>query len=274
MIKTGDPEDIFKLITRMVGATKASSGVIWNTFEDLERNKIVEFSQEFAIPVFPVGPFHKHFPASLSSLLEPDWSSILWLDKQAINSVIYVSFGSLALVSETEFREIAWGLANSGHPFLWVVRPGSVRGAEQPDLLPDGFLEVVRERGLVVKWAPQQEVLGHRATGGFWTHGGWNSTLESICEGVPMICHPFFGDQRVNTRYVSDVWRIGIHLENRIEKGAIEKAIRRLMGSEGEEMRQRIRSLREKGEACLKPGGASHKSLQRLADYISKVSKN
>ncbi|PKI43590.1 hypothetical protein CRG98_036020 [Punica granatum] len=275
MIKTGNPDDIFRFITSMVRGTKASSGVIWNTFEDLERTKLAEFSQEFQVPVFPIVPFHKYCPAFSSSLLEPDESSLSWLDKQATNSVICVSFGSLAVINEKEFREIGWGLVNSKQPFLWVVHPGLVPGAQRLDPLLEGFLQMAGERGRVVKWAPQQAVLAHRATGGFWTHGGWNSTLESICEGLAMICQPVFGDQRVNTRYVSDVWRVGIHLENRIERGEIERAIRRLMaGEEGEEMRGRIWSLKEKGEACLRPGGVSYKSLERLASYISEVLSN
>ncbi|OWM70006.1 hypothetical protein CDL15_Pgr025855 [Punica granatum] len=272
MIKSGNFEDIFRYVTNVVRGNRASSGLIWNTFEDLERAKIAEFSRESPAPVFPIGPFHKYCLASSSSLLEPDKSSLSWLEKQATNSVIYVSFGSLAVINEKEFQEIGWGLVNSKQPFLWVVRPGLVPGVQRLDRLLEGFLKVAGERGLVVKWAPQQAVLAHQATGGFWTHGGWNSTLESICEGVPMICQPAFGDQRVNTRYVSDVWRVGIHLENRIERGEIQRTIRRLMGSEeGEEMRGRIRSLKEKGEACLRPGGASYKSLDRLTDYISEI---
>ena len=101
------------------------------------------------------------------------------------------------------------GLANSNQPFLWVVRPGLVRGYEWLEPLPDGFLEMVCGRGHLVKWAPQQEVLAHPAIGGFWTHNGWNSTLEAVSEGVPMICLPYFGDQRVNARYVSQVWELG-----------------------------------------------------------------
>lgn len=88
-------------------------------------------------------------------------------------------------MDEAEFLETARGLANSMQQFLWVVWPGSVRGSAWLESLPDGFIEKLDGRGHIVKWAPQQEVLAHEATGGFWTHCGWNSTLESICEGVP-----------------------------------------------------------------------------------------
>lgn len=221
------------------------------------------------MPIFHIGPFHKYFPAS-SSLITPDQSCISWLDTQTPNSVLYVSFGSLAAVNETEFLEMAWGLLHSNQPFLWVVRPGSVLDSEWSESLPDGFLEMVGKRGYIVKWTPQQEVLAHAATGGFWTHNGWNSTLESICEGVPMICQPFSGDQRVNARYVSDVWKIGIHLEyNKLERREIERAIKGLMvETKGQGMRQRIVSLKEKVNLCIGHGGSSYQSLESLTNYI------
>ncbi|XVE69319.1 hypothetical protein DITRI_Ditri09bG0142800 [Diplodiscus trichospermus] len=120
------------------------------------------------------GPFDKHFPASSNSLPPQDQSCISWLDKQAPNSVIYVSFGSIAAINDTEFLEVAWGLANSMQPFLWVVRPRLVKGSEWLETLPKGFIEMLGERGQIVKWAPQQEVLAHPSIGGFWTHCGWN----------------------------------------------------------------------------------------------------
>ncbi|KAF2294873.1 hypothetical protein GH714_025819 [Hevea brasiliensis] len=189
--------------------------------------------------------------------------------QKAPNSVIYVSFGSIAEINEAEFLEIAWGLANSNQPFLWVVRPRLVRGSEWIEPLPDGFQERLGGIGHIVKWAPQKEVQAHPAIGGFWTHNGWNSTLESICEGVPMICHPISGDQKVNARYVTDIWRIGLHLEKKLERGEIERAVKRLIvEADGQEMRKRIMSLKEKVEICLKQGGSSYDSLERLTDYI------
>ncbi|XVE69323.1 hypothetical protein DITRI_Ditri09bG0143200 [Diplodiscus trichospermus] len=253
----------------LIEATKASSGIIWNSYQDIEQEDLKRCSLYYPIPFFPIGPFHKHFPASSSSLLPQDHSCISWLDKQTPNSVIYVSFGSVASINETEFLEVAWGLANSKQPFLWVVRPGLVKGSEWLETLPKGFIEMLGERGHIVKWAPQQEVLAHPSTGGFWTHCGWNSTLESLCEGVPMICQPSFGDQKTNARYVSHVWRVGVHLEYKIERGEIEKAIRRLMvEAEGQEMRDRIKLLKEKMNLCLKPGGSSYKSLDNFVSYI------
>ncbi|KAL4620987.1 hypothetical protein ACB092_06G195900 [Castanea dentata] len=203
----------------MVNESKASSGIILNSFEELELSELDTLRQEFPIPIFPIGPFHKYFLTSSSgSLLAQDQSSIAWLDKQASKSVIYASFGSLAALSEAQFLEIAWGLANSKQPFLWVVRPGLVRGSEWLESLPSGFLETLNGRAHIIKWAPQLEVLAHPAVGAFWTHNGWNSTLESICEGVPMICMPCFTDQKVNAKYVSQVWKVGLQLENGLDR--------------------------------------------------------
>ncbi|OMO94358.1 hypothetical protein CCACVL1_06042 [Corchorus capsularis] len=264
-----DVESLNRFLAHIVQETKGSSGVIFNTYEELEQEAITKCSMVFSVPLFPIGPFHKYFSASSSSLLPQDQNCISWLDKQKPNSVIYVSIGSVATITETEFLEIAWGLANSKQPFLWVVRPGSVLGSEWLEPLPEGFLEMVGERGNIVEWAPQQEVLAHPATGGFWTHCGWNSTLESLCEGVPMICQPFFGDQGIDARLITDVWKVGVHLEDKIERGEIEKAIRRLMVEEnGQEMRDKIKLLKENMNLCLQPGGSSYKSLDKLVKYI------
>jgi UDP:flavonoid glycosyltransferase YjiC (YdhE family) len=124
-------------------------------------------------------------------------------------------------------------------------------------------------RGCIVKWAPQKEVLAHGAVGGFWSHCGWNSTLESVCEGVPMLCQPIFGDQLLNVRYVCDVWKIGLEMEGVLEIGKIEKGIRRLMiDSEGLEIRERAKGLKEKANFCLSEDGSSYNALNELVQLI------
>lgn len=107
-----------------------------------------------------------------------------------------------------------------------MIRLGLIRGSDWIGSLPNSYLEILDGRGHIVKWAPQQEVLAHRAVGAFWTHNGWNSTLESICEGVPMICMPCFTDQMVNARYVTHVWRVGVQLENGLEIAQIQRDIK------------------------------------------------
>ncbi|WVZ62532.1 hypothetical protein U9M48_012271 [Paspalum notatum var. saurae] len=254
------------LLARGIEAVKSSSGLVINTFDALEAAELERISAELNVPMLLApGPLHKLSKNSRSSTI------IAWLDKMPSRSVLYVSFGSLASMDAGEFLEVAWGLANSGHRFLWVVRPDSVRGSSDgPAGLPDGFEAAVDDgRGKVIRWAPQQEVLAHRAVGGFWTHCGWNSTLESIGEGVPMICRPQFADQMMNTRYVVKVWGVGLELEGELERGRIERAVRKLMeGREGEEMRERAVELKEKVADCLKIGGSSQIAIDKLVNYI------
>ncbi|KAK9070413.1 hypothetical protein SSX86_010815 [Deinandra increscens subsp. villosa] len=267
---TMEAEGVCKVLELIVHGSKRARAIIWNTFRELEDRELEALNQDFPNPHFLIGPFHKYFSASSSSLLVQDQTSLSWLDKHPPNSVLYVSFGSIVKVEESQFLEIAWGLANSKQRFLWVVRPGSIEGSEWIEALPDGFLKnIVEGRGYIVKWAPQQDVLAHPATSSFWTHSGWNSTLESICEGVPMICSPSFGDQLPNARYVSEVWKIGVTLENWFERGEIESAIKRVMvEEEGLEIRNRIMNIKGIVNLCLKEGGSSYSSLEDLVNYI------
>lgn len=265
-------EEYYQLVDSMSNGTKTSRGLIFNTFEDLEEPALATIRQDFPIPIFPIGPFHKCFPAASSSspLSTQHQSCISWLNSQAPKSVVYVSFGTLATIKEAELLEIAWGLANSKQPFLWVVRPESIHGgSEWLELLPSDFLQNLNGRGHIVKWAPQKEVLTHAAIGVFWTHSGWNSTLESICEGVPMICMSCFTDQMVNAKYVSDVWKIGLQLQQGAERGDIERTIRKLMvEKEGEEIRDRSLKLMKKANLCFKQDGSSYQSLDDLVKHI------
>ncbi|CAD6220539.1 unnamed protein product [Miscanthus lutarioriparius] len=259
-----------RTLARVVEAVKKSSGLLMDTFDALEIAEVQRIREELNIPlVLAAGPVNKLSSKSIgSSLLDQDFSCIEWLDQHHPESVLYVSYGSLASLDSNEFLEVAWGLANSGHPFLWVVRPDLVRGMDCPDF-PNGFEAAVHSRGKVIRWAPQQEVLAHPAVGGFWTHNGWNSTLESICEGVPMMCRPQFADQTTNTRYVVNTWGVGLELEGELERGNIEKAIRKLMKErEGGEMRGRAKELKKKVGECLKDGGTAQIAIDKLVNYI------
>ncbi|XP_071734488.1 UDP-glycosyltransferase 76G1-like isoform X2 [Rutidosis leptorrhynchoides] len=273
MVKiTTDPQSMGDYVSNLHNTMKASSGIIWNTFKELEQLEQETISQHLPVPHFTLGPFNKYFPASSSSLIQQDRTIMSWLDTKPPKSTIYVSFGSVAHISEAEFKQVANVLANNGLPFLWVVRPGMVHGTKWIESLPENFLEGLGERGRVVKWSPQQEVLAHPATGCFWTHNGWNSTLESVCEGVPMICSPKYVDQPINARYVTDVWKIGVMLENGFEWNEMEMAIKRvMMDKEGDEMRERISCLKNKLNISLDEGGSSKESLNDLVHYISSL---
>ncbi|KAK8515821.1 hypothetical protein V6N13_096853 [Hibiscus sabdariffa] len=130
-----------------------------------------------------------------------------------------------------------------------------------------GFTKV-GENGCIIKWTPQKEVLAYGMVRVFWTHCGWNLTLETISEGVPMICKPCFGDQRVNARSVNRVWKTSVHLENICDRRQIEKTIKRLMvDEEGKEMRQRAKYLKERVELSTR-GGSSYNFLNDLVELI------
>ncbi|KAL5568961.1 hypothetical protein UlMin_025536 [Ulmus minor] len=274
VIKTPNLEKFYKLVDLFTSVTKAFLGIIWNTFDELKQSALIKISTYFSIPNFPIGPFHKFNPvsssSSTSSLFEVDYSSISWLNSQAPKFVIYVSFGSISTaLSIEEYLEIAWGIANSKRPPLWVVRLGSVHVSEWLEPLPKGFMENLSGRGHIVKWAPQKEVLAHPSIRAFWTHNGWNSTLESICEGVPMICSPCFSDQMVNARFVSHIWKVGLQLENGMEREEIEKTIRNVIDEkQGEEIRKRVQKLKEMANSCLEQGGTSYQSLESLIGHI------
>ncbi|CAF2085557.1 unnamed protein product [Brassica napus] len=272
------PLDRFLDICREVFNKRTASAVIINTASCLESSSLSWLQQELNIPVFPLGPLHITASAN-SSLLEEDRSCIEWLNKQVPRSVIYISLGSKAQMEAKEVMEMAWGLCDSNQPFLWVIsdnqnflwviRPGSIRGSEWLESLPEEFSDIVLDKGYIVKWAPQKEVLAHPAVGGFWSHCGWNSTLESLGEGVPMICKPFTGDQKVNARYLECVWKIGMQVEGDLDRGAVERAVRRLMvGGEGEEMRKRAVSLKEKLRRSVRSGGSSHNSLEEFVNFL------
>ncbi|GMJ09806.1 UDP-dependent glycosyltransferase 76B1 [Hibiscus trionum] len=250
-------------------AVKSSSAIIVNSIAFLEQEALSNVKQHFPASIFTIGPLHKLAPTIGSSILTEDDECITWLDKQALKSVIYVSFGSMASIDEHELIETARGLVDCEQPFLWVVRPGMVRGSEWIETLPNRFKERMGERGRIVKWTQQKEVLAHGAVGGFWSHCGWNSTVESICEGVPMLCRPFFGDQMLNSSYVCNVWKIGLELQE-LERGNIKRTIKKLMvDMEGNKIRNRAMDLKEKATNCLMEYGSSSCSLNELINHIS-----
>ncbi|GLJ08475.1 hypothetical protein SUGI_0089420 [Cryptomeria japonica] len=230
--------------------------VLVNTFDELEAPDTVSALSCNGRPALAVGPvFLPNFLEGRdinrwASLLEQDESCLKWLDAHHPTSVIYVSFGSIAVKSNEQLEELARGLEKSEHPFLWVLRMDIAGGT--PATLPEGFEERTKDRGLIVKWAPQVRVLSH-PVGGFLTHCGWNSCLESMSMGIPMLGWPYFCDQFLDCRFCKDVWKIGIDLEGVdvdenvvVTREEIEKGVRRLMeGPKARELRKRGMELKE-----------------------------
>jgi hypothetical protein len=133
-----------------------------------------------------------------------------WLDGRAPRSVAYVNCGSITVMTNEQLLEFAWGLAGSGYAFVWNIRPDLLKGGTA--VLPPELLAAVEGRALLTTWCLQEAALAHEALGVFLTHAGWNSTLESICAGVPMLSWPFFAEQQTNCRYKRTEWGVGMEI--------------------------------------------------------------
>ncbi|KAK3126745.1 hypothetical protein QOZ80_7AG0561670 [Eleusine coracana subsp. coracana] len=270
-ITGSDTDALCRFIARVADEVRASaSAVVVNTSEAIEATELTKIRSELSRPAFAVGPLHLLSPAPADqSLHVPDRGCLPWLDAHPSRSVLYLSLGSVACVDRAVFEEMAWGLATSGVPFLWVVRPGSVHGVYEEEalsLLPDEVKDEIRNRGKIVTWAPQKQVLAHSAIGAFWTHCGWNSTLESLCEGVSMIVQPCFADQMVSARYVTHQWRVGLEVGEVIERGSVAMAVRKVMaGEDGAHMRERAHKIKDQLSY------ATTWAIDSLVDYMSSL---
>ncbi|KAK7366881.1 hypothetical protein VNO80_08884 [Phaseolus coccineus] len=196
-----------------------------------------------------------------------------WLDAQPEGSVMYVSFGSSTIVKREDLMEIWHGLVNSKKRFLWVMRPDIVAGKQNNDNIPAEVEEGTKERGFIVEWAPQEEVVAHKAIGGFLTHSGWNSTLESLVAGVPMICWPYFADQQINSRFVSEVWKVGLDMKDVCDRDVVEKMVNDLMVHRREEFLKSAKTMATLADKSVSPGGSSYSSLHDFIQYIKSTSR-
>ncbi|CAL5189413.1 unnamed protein product [Lathyrus oleraceus] len=198
-----------------------------------------------------------------SNLWKEEPECLEWLNSKEPNSVVYVNFGSITVMTNDQMIEFAWGLANSKIPFLWVIRPDLVAG--ENSVLPQEFLEETKNRGMLSSWCPQEEVLDHSAIGGFLTHSGWNSTLESVCGGVPMICWPFFAEQQTNCRFCCHEWGIGLEIED-AKRDKIESLVKEMVeGGKGKEMKEKALEWKKLAQnAASGPNGSSFMNLEKM----------
>lgn len=256
---------------------RQAKGIIINTFVELESHPIKSLDSDDGVPsLYPIGPI-------INLNQEPDESINSWLDEQRDSSVLFLCFGSYGSFDEEQLKEIAIALDHSGCCFLWSLRQPQVKGemgasddlAGPEQVLPDGFLTRTMQRGKVIGWVPQVSVLSHRSIGGFITHCGWNSILESIWFGVPMATWPMYAEQQVNAfELVVDLEiAVDIKMEYRSESPVLVKAeeiknaIRRLMLDSTEEkngIRKKMEQLKEKSRRALLEGGSSYCFLDSL----------
>ncbi|KAJ7539871.1 hypothetical protein O6H91_11G112800 [Diphasiastrum complanatum] len=267
-----------------------AAGTIINTFYELEAKTIEALRASALNPnkigVWPVGPL---LP---SQLLQPtlvsgtisqevgqsiDKICMQWLDTRSVSSVLYVSFGSMFRASVAQIQEIELGLKASDQPFLWVLHSPPVSQSSEPASfcgLPGVSQSRVSGRGLILScWAPQQLILSHPSTGGFMTHCGWNSTLESITMGVPTIAAPQFGDQRTNCRLMVELLKMGVEAvrgaDGIVDRKEVERAVRYVMASkEGIAMRKRAQELGDSAKKAVAAGGSSEANLQAFVRHL------
>ncbi|MQM19593.1 hypothetical protein Taro_052599 [Colocasia esculenta] len=277
-LRTTDPDDIM-LNANMKQAedAKRAKGIILNTFEVLETDVLdaIRDRHPNLYTIGPLSPLCRQVPEMLasiqSSLWKEDTECLRWLDGQKEASVLYVNFGSIAVMSSANFMEFAWGIANSKQPFLWVVRPDLVMGGE--GVLPEEFVEETRGRGLLASWCSQEQVLAHPATGCFLTHCGWNSTLEAVYEGVPLLCWPFWAEQTTNCRYACTAWGNGMEIGRDVRREEVEVLVREMISGEGtgKEAKRRAAEWKEKAAKAIAPGGSSHHHFERLVNDLSLI---
>ncbi|KAM4129671.1 hypothetical protein ACJW30_01G041600 [Castanea mollissima] len=287
--------DEYKWFFFHISRLPMSDGILLNSWEDLEPTSLKAirehpfYKQIPTPPVFPAGPLIKHDKPEL------DDECLAWLDKQPLNSVLFVALGSggtlsaashnTIYVNTAQLTELAWGLELSQQRFILVARKPTDASAsatffnvgedinvnDPKAYLPDGFLERTKEVGLVVPtWAPQVSVLQHPSTGAFLSHCGWNSTLESMTHGVPMIAWPLYAEQRMNaTMLVEEVGvavkPVGIPGKGVVDREEIERVVRLVLeGEEGNGMRRKARELKVSAVKALELGGSSLESLSSV----------
>ncbi|CAI0628109.1 unnamed protein product [Linum tenue] len=208
-----------------------------------------------------------------------------WLDSRATSSVVYVSFGTMAAVSRRQKEEVGKALLSSGRSFLWTLRKEPEK--EEEEEAESRWREEMEKEaeecgGMIVEWCSQVDVLAHPAVGCFLTHCGWNSTLESMCLGVPMVGFPQFSDQQTNAKLVEDVWRTGVRVvvsENGgggavVEGEEIRRCLELVMGEGevGEEVRRNAKKWKELARSAAGEGGTSHVNLKAFVDEIASYS--
>lgn len=250
--------------------------IFYTNFEKLEE-KVFKWMASQDWPVKTIGPT---IPSSFLdkrledekdyslSLFKPDVETCMkWLDSKEAGSVVYVSFGSLANLTKEQMEEVAWGLNNNNYHFLWVIKES------EKEKLPINFFEEISEKGLVVSWCSQLQVLAHKAVGCFVTHCGWNSILEALSLGVPMVAVPQWADQTTNAKFVVDVWKVGVRVKVD-EKGIITKEelvmrVRQVMEKEkGMEIRKASLMWKELAKEAVDEGGSSDKNIEEFVTQL------
>ncbi|KAL5224541.1 hypothetical protein ABZP36_011180 [Zizania latifolia] len=269
-------DPVVRFLIDDVGLTDIRSwGVLVNSFAAVDGDYVAPFESfyESGARAWLVGPL---FLAAGGKLEREDTEGCLaWLEEWAAQpgSVVYVSFGTQAHVADEQLDELAHGLVQSGHPFLWAVRSNTWSPPVD-----------VGSNGRIVRgWVPQLSVLAHKAVGGFVSHCGWNSTLESLAAGKPVLAWPLIAEQPLNAKLVVDVVGAGVRVDFNKTGGAataavvgraeVEEKVRILMdagGEAGQKMRERAAWARQAMKSTVSDGGTSLAALHKLVAELQK----
>ncbi|CAM8961097.1 hypothetical protein QQ045_004234 [Rhodiola kirilowii] len=258
-----------------------TTGILVNTFDGFEPEAEKGLADgtynpdsiSITPPVYYVGPLIADPSEHKNGVADEDRESrrvFSWLDQQEKQSVVLLCFGSRGVFDETQLKEIATGLENSGARFLWVVKNPKIITSVDFDLealFPDGFLRRTENRGFVTKsWAPQGEILTHASIGGFVTHCGWNSVLEAVAAGVPMVAWPMYAEQFVNRAVMVESMEMAIGIEEDengfVKASEVEGKVKQLM--EGRVLRERSSKMKEMSLAAIGDSGTSTAALMKL----------
>ncbi|CAJ1850080.1 unnamed protein product [Sphenostylis stenocarpa] len=256
--------------------------VLVNTFQDLEPEALKAIDKLTMIPIGPLIPsalLDGKDPADTSfggDIFHGSNDYVEWLDSKPALSVVYVSFGTLAVLSQRQMEELARALLDSGYPFLWVIRESNEKLQEL------SCRKELEKRGKIVNWCSQVEVLWHGSLGCFVTHCGWNSTMESLVTGVPMVAFPQWTDQGTNAKMVEDVWKTGMRVDGKVnEEGIVEaEEIRKCLevvmgrGGKGEELRRNAEKWKCLAREAVKEGGSSDRNMRSFLDDVAKFGQD
>lgn len=275
--------DFTRLIQKVRDSSLKSYGIVVNSFYELESD-YANFFKELGRKAWHIGPVslcNREFEDKAQRGKEAsidEHECLKWLDSKKPNSVVYLCFGTVANFSDSQLKEIAIALEASGQQFIWVVRKDK-KAKDEEEWLPEGFEKRMESKGLIIRgWAPQVVILDHEAVGAFVTHCGWNSTIEGIAAGKPMVTWPVSAEQFFNEKLVTDVLKIGVAVGvqqwvtvygDKITSGAVEKAVTRIMtGEEAKEMRSRVEALAGMAKRAIEEDGSSYSNLNALIEEL------
>ncbi|XP_074590036.1 UDP-glycosyltransferase 73C3-like [Curcuma longa] len=284
-----------KLRDEVIEAEATADGIIFNTFREMEAPFLDLYQKALGRPIWSVGPVCFASQETQDAVLRGNKNSVDvrrisdWLDSNDPASIIYVSFGTITTNSSTHMFEIGLGLEASHRPFIWAIKPVDM-SPEVENWLAGGFEERTRSQGLILTgWVPQMMILSHPAVGAFLTHCGWNSSLEAVAAGVPVITWPHFWDQFLNEKLVVGVLRIGVSLKSQMKtsfvsresegligRSDVERAVESVMGAgeEAEQIRKRARAMGVEARKTMRSGGTSYESLSLLIQHVIEFGNN